>query len=229
MVGDGSLAGSAKRGHVSARFGEHDDTVPWLHAMNDVSRWPRRLALLDALATRSSQARTEAEVVATVAAGLEQADGDVPFALVYLVGQGDSSARLAAAVGLEPSHPAAVGVIDLADTSAIWPLQQAMCGELAAPLPAGPWPEKSKTALLLPLRRSDDDGDGCFGFLVAGEGPETPVDGGYRTFLRLVCSQFATLLAGAELRTKLERTAHAGGSRPARQGRVHGDARARAP
>ena len=178
-------------------------------AVSEVARCRRRLEVIDRLATRSARALTEGDAVAAVAAALEEAKGDVPFALVYLVDDRGASARLAAAVGIEARHPAAVAVIELADASAIWPLKQAMNAEAEMPLPIGPWPERCGAALTIPLQGIDGSGERCCGFLIAGEEPQLPPDPGYRTFLRLICGQFRTALANAEIRTNLERTTKA--------------------
>jgi signal transduction histidine kinase/CheY-like chemotaxis protein len=174
-----------------------------------VSRCLHRLEVLDVLATRSAQARSDAEAAAALVAALQESQDEVPFALLYLAEGGGASVRLAAAVGIETSHPAAVAVIELSDASCVWPLRQAVNTPLETPLPTGPWPDRAHAALVIPLRSGDSEGARCFGFLVAGEGPGAPPDAGYRTFLRLACTQFTTAVARAEVRTKLERTAEA--------------------
>ena len=91
--------------------------------MEEESRCRRRLEVLDMLAKRAARAHTVGDAVAAVAAALEEARDDVPFALVYLLDDGGGSARLAAAIGIETRHPAAVAVIELADPLAVWPLR----------------------------------------------------------------------------------------------------------
>ena len=132
-----------------------------------------------------------------------------PFALLYLLEDGGRSARLACAIGIHTRHSAAQTVIELADPVAVWPLREAIDAELDVHLPTGSWPESCDGAIVIPLRSADGEGERCRGFLVAGERPRVPPDGGYRTFLRLVCGPLTAALAAAELRTNLERTAQA--------------------
>ena len=183
--------------------------VELARAMEDLSRCRRRLEVLDMLAKRSAGAQTVVDAVAAVAASLEEAGDDVPFALVYLLDDAGGSARLASAIGIETRHPAAVAVIELADPLAVWPLRQAIDAELEARLPTGSWPEPCDAAIVIPLRSGDPEGERCRGFLVAGERPRVPPDGGYRTFLRLACGPLTAALAAAELRTKLDANARA--------------------
>jgi signal transduction histidine kinase len=178
-------------------------------ALEDVSRCGRRLEVLDRLAKRSAGAQTVVDAVAAVAAALEEARDDVPFALVYLLDDGGGSARLARAIGIETRHLAAVPVIDLADPGAFWPLRGAIDAEVEARLPSASWPEPCDAAIVMPLRSGSAERERCHGFLVAGERPRVPPDGGCRSFLRLVCAPLAAALAAAELRRKLEGTADA--------------------
>ena len=106
--------------------------VEHARALEEASRCRRRLEVLDGLAKRAARAQTAGDAVAAVAATLEEAEDDVPFALVYLLDDGGGAARLAGAIGIETRHPAAVAVIDLADPLAVWPLREAINAELEA-------------------------------------------------------------------------------------------------
>jgi hypothetical protein len=77
----------------------------------------RRLATLSQLAGRLASARAESEVLDAIKEGVDAADKDVPFALLYLYDD-QGALRLARASGIETGHPASPAVI----------------------LPGGPWP-----------------------------------------------------------------------------------------
>jgi signal transduction histidine kinase len=178
---------------------------PTVDAIGEAVRCQHHLEVLERLATRSAQAATAGHALAAVSAALEEVSDEVPFALVYLLDDRNVFARLAAAVGLENSEPAAPAVIELAQASPVWPLRQALSSELEAPLPQGTWPGQAALALLIPLRNAGDADAACVGWLVVGL--RVPADGGERTFLRLVGKQLTTTLAGAEMRAKFERAA----------------------
>ena len=77
----------------------------------------RRLATLSQLAGRLASARAESEVLDAIKEGMDAADKDMPFALLYLYDE-QGALRLARASGIESGHPASPAVI----------------------LPGGPWP-----------------------------------------------------------------------------------------
>src|SRR6202012_2905074 len=91
---------------------------------------------------------------------------EIPFALLYLVDAGGKQARLAGTAGIEPGQSASPSVIPLnpAEVSAGWPLGAAMRGfgmievaDLASrfdEVPAGPWAEPPRTAVVVPLASS---------------------------------------------------------------------------
>ena len=77
----------------------------------------RRLATLSELAGRLASARAELEVLDAIKEGVDAADKDLPFALLYLYDD-QGALRLARASGIETGHPASPAVV----------------------LPGGPWP-----------------------------------------------------------------------------------------
>jgi hypothetical protein len=70
----------------------------------------RRLATLSQLAGRLASARAESEVLDAIKAGVDAADRDLPFALLYLYDV-QGALRLARASGIEAGRPASPAVI----------------------------------------------------------------------------------------------------------------------
>ena len=70
----------------------------------------RRLATLSKLAGRLASARAESEVLDAIKEGMDAADKDVPFSLLYLYDD-QGALRLARASGIESGHPASPVVI----------------------------------------------------------------------------------------------------------------------
>jgi PAS domain S-box-containing protein len=66
---------------------------------------------------------------------------------------------------------------------------------LPAPLPGGPWPEPSHTAMVLPIARAGQSTP--YGFLVCGVSPRRAVDDDYQSFLSLVANQVGGAVSNA--------------------------------
>jgi PAS domain S-box-containing protein len=62
-------------------------------------------------------------------------------------------------------------------------------------IPAGPWPDRVKQALILPLKGTKH---GLAGFLIAGVSPRRALDEAYRSFLDLVANQTGSAIAEAQ-------------------------------
>src|ERR1700722_17019085 len=78
----------------------------------------RRLSTLSQLAGRLASARAEPEVLDAIKEGMDEADKDLPFSLLYLYDE-KGALRLPPAGGVQRGHPASPAVI----------------------LPGGPWPQ----------------------------------------------------------------------------------------
>ncbi|WP_437973017.1 ATP-binding protein [Sorangium sp. So ce295] len=167
----------------------------------------RRLQVLGALAARAADARSVQDVCRVMMETLAEAGRDVPFALIYLVDDDGSPARLAGTVGLDPRHAAAPAAVELgAAAGAVWPLHRALRGDVevdlselparVGPLPGGPWPDAARQAVVLPLPRAGAGGRPG-GFLVAGASPRLVLDDDYRRFLRLLAGHGAAALQNA--------------------------------
>ncbi|NIH67134.1 ATP-binding protein [Modestobacter marinus] len=143
----------------------------------------RRQQLLHDLSCTQAHRGDEAAVLAGLCRTLGSDPLDVPFAAVYL--DGDGGLRRAGTVGCPPgSLPAHV------------PDAGALPGPVAGlGLVGGFWQDPVRDAVVLPL--GGGAGEERIGVLVAGVSPNRALDAEYRTFLDLVAGQFASGLGTA--------------------------------
>jgi signal transduction histidine kinase len=164
----------------------------------------RRLQTLRDLGRTVIEVKSAEEACDVAGKTLAQNPYDVPFALVYLLDDDASHARLVCASGLEEGEAGAPEQITLTD-SHTWPLRKVFEtgeGEVVSDLAnrfgittGGPWPEPCESALVLPIAGS---GYGKpTGFLVAGLSPRRIVDVEYRSFLDLIAGHVSTAVANA--------------------------------
>jgi signal transduction histidine kinase len=179
----------------------------------------RRIATLSALA--AEHAATTAPMACDRAlTALATNPSDVPFALLYLLNDDGTTARLVGSVGLERVKdgtqrdaicPAIAPLFAPdAENATGWPLAPALRGreviEIAVDdletrfgayaLPGGPWPESPRMALVLPLASPTQHlPTGC---LILGASPRLPFDDAYREFFRLAAGQIASAIANAQ-------------------------------
>jgi PAS domain S-box-containing protein len=164
----------------------------------------RRLAVLKDLARRASEAKNAAHACESAAAVFAESTLDVPFSLIYLLDPGGRTLRLAAVSGLERGGPAAPESLELSEQAA-WPLADVVGDRRACvlpgldgrfgSLPGGPHPEKTHTAILLPLARPGSDR--AYGALVAGVSPRRALDDRYRSFFELAAEHIVAGLGNA--------------------------------
>jgi signal transduction histidine kinase len=176
----------------------------------------RRLGTLRALAEASSVAKSVQQACDSAAAVLGEATADLPFSLLYLVDDHGQRARLSATSGIDPSHPACAGEIELDAADPTWPLGEALRerGVLVehldrrfAPLPGGPWPESPSTAMVLPIVQH---GTGrAYGLLVTGVSARRELDDAYQGFLGLVAGHVAAAIGSARAYEEERRRAEA--------------------
>jgi PAS domain S-box-containing protein len=163
----------------------------------------RRLRVLREVAAELAGARTLPELLAAVASAAAGGTHDIPFLLLYLLEDDGRTARLALRAGVDAGHPAAVPAVDLDGDGGPWPLETVVADggpvevDLSAfpPLPAGPWDQAPRSALVLPVA-----GQGMAapaGVLVAGLNPFRRLDDEYRGFLALFVGQVAAGIASA--------------------------------
>jgi signal transduction histidine kinase len=167
----------------------------------------RRLRTLRDLTSRASEGRSAEEACEIAARLLGSNDADIPFALIYLLGQDRTVAHLVAHSGLGAGSQAAPATIALSSSTqgGVWPLfevahqgKPALLTPLSAEfgaLSGGPWPESPNAALVLPLNAPEHNQ--VTGFLVVGVNPRRELDESYRDFFDLVAGHVATAVANA--------------------------------
>ncbi|MEO7426520.1 MAG: response regulator [Fibrobacteria bacterium] len=151
----------------------------------------RRLRVLSELSARDGERHGLAEACEKAMGILASDPNDVPFALIYLFDSGNDSPRLQCAFGLEaPTLPSHWPLSELAATGK--QILMDLAG-LPGPIPAGPWEDPPRSALLLPITRP---GSGAaIGALIVGLSPRLDPKGDYRRFLTLACGQIAATFA----------------------------------
>jgi len=164
----------------------------------------RRLTALQALGAAAAESTGAVETCRSAAETLDQYSLDIPFGLIYLLDANGSSATLAASLHLEPgSRPAPLHIKK--DEPSPWRLYEVLSnGEplwvscLSEPLndlPGGPWPVKTKSALILPIAAAGENQ--ATGVLIAGISPRRAFDEKYRAFFGLVARNLAAAIAAA--------------------------------
>jgi PAS domain S-box-containing protein len=160
----------------------------------------RRLATLSQLAGRLASARAESEVLDAIREGLDAADKDVPFSLLYLYDE-HGALRLARASGIESGHPASPEAIL---PGGPWPHDISASGSQIvsdlstvgdARLPCGFWDKSPTQAAVIPIGiKGQHEPIGCF---VAGLNPYRKYDEGYAGFMELLAGQISASVVGA--------------------------------
>ncbi len=158
----------------------------------------RRLQILQALASRTQEATTIDEVCRIVLEVLGESTPEIPFALLYLLDDGQTFAHLAGSAGvtLSPS----LDRIDFDAASSPFPLASVVAsgqGSLIDVLPLGEHVRPvegsaANRAFVLPIARSGDAAP--YGILIAATSPRLSFDEKYRGFIELVASQIATTI-----------------------------------
>jgi PAS domain S-box-containing protein len=193
-----------------------DDTTPsgiggvmaTVHEITDKIVGERRIAALRDVGARSDEAKTVDEACAIAIGALADHAKDVPFAALYLFDEQRKTARLTCATGVEAGDAAAPSSISLEsapDTDQSWPAAELLrcertitVEELARRfpiVPSGPWSDPPHTALVVPIKTNL--AHKLAGFLVAGISPRLKLDEQYRSFLELLGSRIATVIATA--------------------------------
>ncbi len=164
----------------------------------------RRLQTLRDLGRTVIEVKSAEEACDVAVKTLADNPYDVPFALVYLLDDDATEARLVCVSGLEEGEAAAPEKISLTD-SQTWPLDKVFesgvvevvsdLTERVGVTTGGPWPEPCESAIVMPITAS---GYGKpTGFLVAGLSPRRIVDAEYRSFLDLIAGHVSTAVANA--------------------------------
>jgi PAS domain S-box-containing protein len=160
----------------------------------------RRLATLSQLAGRLASARAESEVLDAIKEGMDAADKDVPFSLLYLYDE-QGALRLARASSIESGHRAAPAVIlpggpwphDIPDAGSL--IVNDLSAVVDARLPRGFWDKSPTQAVILPIVvKRQEKPVGCF---ISGLNPYRKYDEAYASFVELLAGQISASLAGA--------------------------------
>jgi PAS domain S-box-containing protein len=164
----------------------------------------RRLRTLRDLAAQCTRAGDAESVYDCAASTLADNPRDVPFAIIYHV-ESSRAARLAAAVGIEPGHPAAPRVVSLVDGPDPWSLSEAVAarslvevaglGRRFDGLPSRAWPTAPERALVIPVALPGEERPHAI--IVGAVSPMRALDADYRTFFELIATQVAQGLANA--------------------------------
>ena len=168
----------------------------------------RRLRTLRELAAETAKARTVESACELSLRTLANNSYDVPFALLYLLDDNGTHARLGGTTGIAVGTPASPPEIEIAAASQ--PLDRWLLGQAIAtgeakviedlverfePLPGGPWAESPHSAIVLPLIYSGQERP--IGFLTVGISPRRAWDDDYKGFFDLVAAQVTTAIANA--------------------------------
>ena len=181
-----------------------------IHEITEKVVGERRMALLRNLGVRSLAEVHTASAACTYAADIIATDlEDVPFALLYLIDESGTSARLAGAAGVAAGLTVSPPLIDLAqnaDPDHEWPFGDVLregtsrvVEKLASrfgDVPPGPWTHVPHTAVVLPIP-SNVAGKPA-GFFVGGVSALLALDERYVGFLELLAARIATAIANAE-------------------------------
>ncbi|OKH43482.1 hypothetical protein NIES2101_30320 [Calothrix sp. HK-06] len=167
----------------------------------------RRLQTLRSLAAQIITAKTVKDVCEISVQALANNPHDVSFALLYLLDETLTKARLVSTTGLVPSSASPIEIdIQADEVNGHWELasvlatgesrlieqveskESANCG--------GVWSESSRMAAVLPLTTGEQSQ--ITGFLIAGISPRREFDDDYKGFFDLVAGQIATALTNAQ-------------------------------
>ncbi|WP_245344589.1 MULTISPECIES: ATP-binding protein [Asticcacaulis] len=169
----------------------------------------RQTATLRDLASFTADARTVEDVCRLACDAMAENLRDLPFAMIYLDGEGDTLRR-AGLNGIETDHPAAPGQIDLGAPSP-WPCAEACrshdiqivsgLDHVFGALPSGAWQKPPSLAAVVPLSAG--------GVLIAGLNPFRLPDDDYKGFLTLAAGQISASIANAQAYEEARKRAEA--------------------
>ncbi len=158
----------------------------------------RRLVALRTLAAETAEAASAEEVCERAATALEGSPEELPFALLYLLENDGTIARLAGAAGIRASKSPVEAMVTLDRDTSGWRLAEAGSTGNTVDIDVLPTRRACDRVLVLPLQQSE--GLAPEGFLVAGISSGCAFDTGYRDF----CGQVAQHVASAVAKTRME-------------------------
>ena len=168
----------------------------------------RRLFLLRELASRSVDAKNEAEAWEFAAKALSGNPYDIPFAVLYKFDKEMTSAEAAGSTGIGRGDTFLTDFVDLKSETRLGRLMHEVVErgaavelgslpELGISLPGGFWGGHSTDLILLPIAQTGQESG--MGVLVAGVNLHKKLDEDYRAFLNLVANQIAKSVADARV------------------------------
>jgi len=164
----------------------------------------RRMAALAALAATTAGSDSGRQACERAATALERFAHDLPFALLFLDTDTTKTSLVAVANSPRTGEHEGERRPEHDWTRVPWPFEAAarsgweVVDDLPAhglTVPAGPWPEPVRTAVVVPLSATERTSANAF--LVAAVSPRRPLDAEYRRFIELVASQLGKALADA--------------------------------
>lgn len=164
----------------------------------------RRLRTLRDLAARPRGVQDVAHTVDRIMATLGENPVDLPFALLYVVGDGGTAATLVGATAGVPAHlREGTCALGGGDRGGVWPIAEAVQTRAAVTmetrgvpgLPGGYWGQPPDCALVQPVAAAGPEHPAAV--LVAGVNPRRALDEEHRTFFALAASHIAAALADA--------------------------------
>jgi PAS domain S-box-containing protein len=192
-----------------------DDTAPGgiggvMATVHEITRQvvqERRVVALRDLGARTTGAKTAEDACRHAADAFGRHPKDVPFALIYLVDESGTEARLAGLAGARQSPGTAPLVVDLRGPGRPdeWPLAEVLrtgksrlvtdIGRCCDPVPSGPWSDAPEKAMVLPIPSTA--AQRLAGFLVLGVSARLAFDDLYEGFFELATTPVATAIANA--------------------------------
>lgn len=178
----------------------------------------RRASILHELSSQAVKGKSPEAVCQGMAETVGRHAKDVPFALLYLLDTDGRRAQLCGAAGIDQADAFAPDVIALEGAIApdgSWPLiealsrkDQVVVPELAkrfTAVPAGPWSDPPHTAVVVPIRSSQDSE--IAGLLVVGVSARLALDERYQMFVEQMALQIAWALTEIRLHDEERRRA----------------------
>jgi PAS domain S-box-containing protein len=177
-----------------------------VHEITEKVVGERRILALRDLAARLAETKSAEETCAAAAETLAWHDKDVPFALIYLVEDEGSRARLGGASGIIPGRDISPLVVNLqGETNSHWPFAQVKeSGAMQVVYQlrdhfdselSGPWSDPPNSAVVAPVFSVKDHQ--LSALLVAGVSSRLRWDESYAAFLELVSIQVGSAIANA--------------------------------